>query len=108
MNILYYDTYKKMGFLDCDMKVENIYIYGFEGESIRVKGTNILPMTLGGGALFATYSNRGLHGRGLGVVSQCFYRKVVIEGDAGSNFDLSFVNEVSSPGWCGLCSRMLI
>ena len=29
VNILYYDTYKKMGLPDKDMTVENIYIYGF-------------------------------------------------------------------------------
>lgn len=43
-----------MGLSDRDLKVENIYIYGFGGESIRVKGTIRLPVTLGDGAKSAT------------------------------------------------------
>lgn len=54
VNILYYDTYQKMGFPDSDMKVENIYIYGFGGESIKVKGIIRLPVMLGSGAFSAT------------------------------------------------------
>ncbi|XP_063948153.1 uncharacterized protein LOC135152236 [Daucus carota subsp. sativus] len=47
VNILYYDTYKKMGLPDKDMTVENLYIYGFGGEAIKAKGTIRLPVTLG-------------------------------------------------------------
>lgn len=36
-----------MGLPDKEIKVENIYIYGFAGESIKVKGTIRLLVTLG-------------------------------------------------------------
>nr|XP_017228021.1 PREDICTED: uncharacterized protein LOC108203549 [Daucus carota subsp. sativus] len=47
VNILYYDTYKKMGLPDKDMTAENLYVYGFGGEAIKAKGTIRLPVILG-------------------------------------------------------------
>ncbi|XP_074323150.1 uncharacterized protein LOC141660086 [Apium graveolens] len=47
VNILYHDSYKKMGFLEKDMECENIYIYGLDGEAVKVKGTVRLPITIG-------------------------------------------------------------
>ncbi|XP_074353065.1 uncharacterized protein LOC141692233 [Apium graveolens] len=53
-NILYYITYKKLGFPDSDMYFEDAHVYGFTGESVRVMGLVRLPVTLGEGALSVT------------------------------------------------------
>ncbi|XP_074359639.1 uncharacterized protein LOC141699684 [Apium graveolens] len=50
-NILYYSTYKKLGFPDSDMYFEDAHVYGFTGEAVRVMGSIRLPVTLGEGAL---------------------------------------------------------
>lgn len=47
VNILYYNTYHKMGLLDKEKTVENVYLYDFRGEAIWVKGTIRLLVTLG-------------------------------------------------------------
>ncbi|XP_063942768.1 uncharacterized protein LOC135150410 [Daucus carota subsp. sativus] len=54
VNILYYSTYQKLGLPDKDMKVEDVYIYGFGREAVKVKGTIRLPVTLGEGTCSAT------------------------------------------------------
>ncbi|XP_074373772.1 uncharacterized protein LOC141714133 [Apium graveolens] len=53
-NILYYSTYKKLGFSDSDMYFEDAHVYGFTGEAVRVMGLVRLPVTLGEGALSVT------------------------------------------------------
>ncbi|XP_074346618.1 uncharacterized protein LOC141685413 [Apium graveolens] len=53
-NILYYSTYKKLGFPDSDMYFEDAHVYGFTGEAVRVTGSVRLPVTLGEGALSIT------------------------------------------------------
>ncbi|XP_074378162.1 uncharacterized protein LOC141719683 [Apium graveolens] len=53
-NILYYSTYKKLGFLDSDMNFKDAHFYGFTGEAVRVMGSVRLPVTLGEGALSFT------------------------------------------------------
>ncbi|XP_074323058.1 uncharacterized protein LOC141660003 [Apium graveolens] len=53
-NILYYSTYKKLGFLDSNMNFEDVHVYGFTGEVVRVMGSVRLPVTLGEGALSVT------------------------------------------------------
>ncbi|XP_074342037.1 uncharacterized protein LOC141679433 [Apium graveolens] len=53
-NILYYSTYKKLGFPDSDMYFEDAHVYGFTGEVVRVMGSVRLPVTLGEGALSVT------------------------------------------------------
>ncbi|XP_074355910.1 uncharacterized protein LOC141695571 [Apium graveolens] len=54
INILYYSTYKKLGFPDSDMYFEDAHVYGFTGEAVRVMGSVRLPVTLGEGALSVT------------------------------------------------------
>ncbi|XP_074355018.1 uncharacterized protein LOC141693750 [Apium graveolens] len=54
MNILYYSTYKKLGFSDSDMYFEDAHVYGFTGEAVRVMGSVRLPVMLGEGALSVT------------------------------------------------------
>ncbi|XP_074337018.1 uncharacterized protein LOC141674193 [Apium graveolens] len=53
-NILYYSTYKKLGFPDSDMYFEDAHVYGFTGEAVRVMGSVRLPVMLGEGALSVT------------------------------------------------------
>ncbi|XP_074374430.1 uncharacterized protein LOC141714833 [Apium graveolens] len=53
-NILYYSSYKKLGFPDSDMNFEDAHVYGFTGEAVRVMGSVRLPVTLGEGALSVT------------------------------------------------------
>ncbi|XP_074365409.1 uncharacterized protein LOC141706557 [Apium graveolens] len=53
-NILYYSTYKKLGFPDSDMYFEDAHVYGFTGEAVRVMGSVRLPVTLGEEALSVT------------------------------------------------------
>ncbi|XP_074373631.1 uncharacterized protein LOC141713979 [Apium graveolens] len=53
-NILYYSTYKKLGFPDSDMYFEDAHVYSFTGEAVRVMGSVRLPVTLGEGALSVT------------------------------------------------------
>ncbi|XP_074323878.1 uncharacterized protein LOC141660794 [Apium graveolens] len=53
-NILYYSTYKKLGFPDSDMYFEDAHVYDFTGEAVRVMGSVRLPVTLGEGALSVT------------------------------------------------------
>ncbi|XP_074373785.1 uncharacterized protein LOC141714148 [Apium graveolens] len=53
-NILYYSTYKKLGFPDSDIYFEDAHVYGFTGEAVRVMGSVRLPVTLGEGALSVT------------------------------------------------------
>ncbi|XP_074369743.1 uncharacterized protein LOC141711234 [Apium graveolens] len=53
-NILYYSTYKKLGFPDNDMYFEDAHVYGFTGEAVRVMGSVRLPVILGEGALSVT------------------------------------------------------
>ncbi|XP_074345424.1 uncharacterized protein LOC141684389 [Apium graveolens] len=53
-NILYYSTYKKLGFPDNDMYFEDAHVYRFTGEAMRVMGSVRLPVTLGEGALSVT------------------------------------------------------
>ncbi|XP_074336645.1 uncharacterized protein LOC141673809 [Apium graveolens] len=53
-NILYYNTYKKLGFPDSDMYFEDAHAYGFTGEAVRVRGLVRLPVTLGEGGLSVT------------------------------------------------------
>ena len=47
VNILYYECYKKMGLLDKDMTPKDTHVYSFTGDSLRIKGTIKLPITLG-------------------------------------------------------------
>ncbi|XP_074328326.1 uncharacterized protein LOC141666231 [Apium graveolens] len=49
MNILYYTTYKKLGFPDSNMNFEDTHVYGFTGEVVRVIGSIRLPVILGKG-----------------------------------------------------------
>ncbi|XP_074324202.1 uncharacterized protein LOC141661118 [Apium graveolens] len=53
-NILYYSTYKKLGFPDSDMNFEDAHVYGFTGEAVRVMGLIRLPVILGEGVLSVT------------------------------------------------------
>ncbi|XP_074336076.1 uncharacterized protein LOC141673245 [Apium graveolens] len=53
-NIMYYSTYKKLGFPDSDMNFEDAHVYGFTGEAVRVMGSVRLLVTLGEGALSVT------------------------------------------------------
>ncbi|XP_074322981.1 uncharacterized protein LOC141659938 [Apium graveolens] len=53
-NILYYSTYKKLGFPDSDMYFEDAHVYGITGKAVRVMGSVRLPVTLGEGALSVT------------------------------------------------------
>ncbi|XP_074323019.1 uncharacterized protein LOC141659968 [Apium graveolens] len=53
-NILYYSTYKKLGFPDSDMYFEDAHVYGFTGEVVRVMGSVRLLVTLEEGALSVT------------------------------------------------------
>ncbi|XP_074361977.1 uncharacterized protein LOC141702174 [Apium graveolens] len=53
-NILYYSTYKKLGFPDSDMYFEDAHVCGFTGEAVRVMGSVRLPVMLGEGALSVT------------------------------------------------------
>ncbi|XP_074377085.1 uncharacterized protein LOC141718607 [Apium graveolens] len=46
-NILYYNTYRKMGLPDRDISAEDAWVYGFSGESARFIGSIRLPCTLG-------------------------------------------------------------
>ncbi|XP_074327297.1 uncharacterized protein LOC141665218 [Apium graveolens] len=53
-NILYYSTYKKLGFPDGDMNFEDAHVYGFTREAVRFMGSVRLPITLGEGVLSVT------------------------------------------------------
>ncbi|KAL8125830.1 hypothetical protein AgCh_013212 [Apium graveolens] len=44
VNILYYDVYKKMGFLDKDIEIESIYIYNFGEEAMKVNGMETIEV----------------------------------------------------------------
>ncbi|XP_074371492.1 uncharacterized protein LOC141712443 [Apium graveolens] len=66
-NILYYSTYKKLGFPDSDMYFEDAHVYGFTGEAVRVMGSVRLPVTLGKGDL---------------SVTQMIYFKVLVQDSA--------------------------
>ncbi|XP_074353042.1 uncharacterized protein LOC141692209 [Apium graveolens] len=46
-DVLTYDIYKKMGFLDKDLSPTAGDLYGFTGNSIRIKGLIKLSITLG-------------------------------------------------------------
>ncbi|XP_074347348.1 uncharacterized protein LOC141686197 [Apium graveolens] len=50
-NILYYSTYKKLGFPDNDINFEDANVYSFTGEAVRVMGSIRLPVILGEGTL---------------------------------------------------------
>lgn len=52
INILYYETQKKLCLTKSDIKLENVYIYDFGGEAI--KETIHLPITLREGTYSAT------------------------------------------------------
>ncbi|XP_074337233.1 uncharacterized protein LOC141674425 [Apium graveolens] len=47
VDILTYDAYKKLGLLDRELTSTGGYLYGFTGNSIGVKGTIRLPVTIG-------------------------------------------------------------
>lgn len=47
INVLTYDVYKKMGFLDEDMSSISGHLYGFTGASISIKSLIRLPVTFG-------------------------------------------------------------
>ncbi|XP_074374144.1 uncharacterized protein LOC141714528 [Apium graveolens] len=53
-NILYYNTFKKMGLPDQDMSGEDSWVYGFSGAGVRVMGSIRLPCTLGESPLSVT------------------------------------------------------
>ncbi|XP_074328017.1 uncharacterized protein LOC141665929 [Apium graveolens] len=53
-NILYYNTFKKMGLPDRDMSGEDSWVYGFSGAGVRVMGSIRLPCTLGESPLSVT------------------------------------------------------
>ncbi|XP_074323865.1 uncharacterized protein LOC141660778 [Apium graveolens] len=46
-DVLTYDAYKKLGLLDRELTSTGGHLYGFTGNSIGVKGTIRLPMTIG-------------------------------------------------------------
>ncbi|XP_074327692.1 uncharacterized protein LOC141665603 [Apium graveolens] len=46
-DVLTYDAYKKLGLLDRELTSTGGHLYGFTGNSIRVKGMIRLPVTLG-------------------------------------------------------------
>ncbi|XP_074374821.1 uncharacterized protein LOC141715244 [Apium graveolens] len=54
-DVLTYDVYKKMGFLDKDLSPTAGYLYGFTGNSIGIKGLIKLPITLGDEPCMATH-----------------------------------------------------
>lgn len=47
VNVLMYDVYKKMGYVDKDLIPTVGHLYGFTGASVSVKGLIRLPITLG-------------------------------------------------------------
>ena len=47
VNILYYECYKKMGLLDKDMIPKDTHVYIFTRDSLIIKGTIKLHVTLG-------------------------------------------------------------
>ncbi|XP_074355952.1 uncharacterized protein LOC141695617 [Apium graveolens] len=53
-NILYYNTFKKMGLPDQDMSGEDSWVYGFSGAGVRGMGSIRLPCTLGESPLSVT------------------------------------------------------
>ncbi|XP_074374423.1 uncharacterized protein LOC141714827 [Apium graveolens] len=53
-NILYYNTFKKMGLPDQDISGEDSWVYGFSGVGVRVMGSIRLPCTLGESPLSVT------------------------------------------------------
>ncbi|XP_074356686.1 uncharacterized protein LOC141696444 [Apium graveolens] len=53
-NILYYNTFKKMGLPDRDMSGEDSWVYGFSGAGVRVMGSIRLLCTLGESPLSVT------------------------------------------------------
>ncbi|XP_074375469.1 uncharacterized protein LOC141717278 [Apium graveolens] len=53
-NILYYNTFKKMGLLDRDMSREDSKVYGFSGAGVRVMRSIRMPCTLGESPLSVT------------------------------------------------------
>ncbi|XP_074342252.1 uncharacterized protein LOC141679734 [Apium graveolens] len=53
-NILYYNTFKKMGLPDRDMSGEDSWVYGFSGVGVRVMGSIRLPCTFGESPLSVT------------------------------------------------------
>ncbi|XP_074368057.1 uncharacterized protein LOC141708124 [Apium graveolens] len=53
-DVLTYDAYKKLGFLDKGLTSTGGHLYGFTGNSIGVKGTIWLPVTLGEEPYMAT------------------------------------------------------
>ncbi|XP_074374110.1 uncharacterized protein LOC141714492 [Apium graveolens] len=53
-NIIYYNTFKKMGLPDQDMSGEDSWVYGFSGAGVRVMGSIRLPCTLGESPLSVT------------------------------------------------------
>ncbi|XP_074352197.1 uncharacterized protein LOC141691371 [Apium graveolens] len=53
-NVLTYDAYKKLGFLDRELTSTGGHLYGFTGNSIGVKRTIRLPVTLGEEPYMAT------------------------------------------------------
>ncbi|XP_074351814.1 uncharacterized protein LOC141690961 [Apium graveolens] len=53
-DVLTYDAYKKLGLLDRELTSTGGHLYGFTGNSIRVKGTIRLPVTLGKEPCMAT------------------------------------------------------
>lgn len=55
VNILYYGTYKKMGLLNKKMTTVTTHIYGFTGNSLRVKDVVRMPLTLGEEPLLASH-----------------------------------------------------
>ncbi|KAK1404813.1 hypothetical protein POM88_004418 [Heracleum sosnowskyi] len=54
VNIIYYNTYKKLGLPDKDIVRDDAWIYGFTGKAVRVMGVIKLPITLGEGLLSVT------------------------------------------------------
>ncbi|KAK1374921.1 hypothetical protein POM88_031114 [Heracleum sosnowskyi] len=54
VNILTYDTYKRLGLLDRELVSSGNQFYGFTGASVGIKGTFHLPVSLGDNLHVAT------------------------------------------------------
>ncbi|KAK1399355.1 hypothetical protein POM88_009218 [Heracleum sosnowskyi] len=54
VNILTYDTYKRLGFLDRELVSSGNQLYGFTGASVGIRGTIQLPVSLGDNPHVAT------------------------------------------------------
>ncbi|XP_074342571.1 uncharacterized protein LOC141680172 [Apium graveolens] len=107
-DVLTYDAYKKLGLLDRELTSTGGHLYGFTGNSIGVKGTIWLPVTIGEEPYVATHSDRYVYSSRSALCLQRYSGQTPYEGNENGDLDPSYDGKIPNPHGGRLLEELLI